>query len=46
MDNKISKIKRYGTNKLKNNTILILLILSGISSDLLLRAMTTGKGEI
>ncbi|NLY44771.1 MAG: LTA synthase family protein [Tissierella sp.] len=42
MDNKISKIKKNAMNKLKNNTILILLILSGISSDLLLRAMTTG----
>lgn len=42
MDNKINKIKKYTFNKLKNNSILILLILSGISSDLLLRSMTTG----
>ena len=42
MNNVISKIKRYAMNKLKNNTILILLILSGILSDLLLRSMTTG----
>ncbi len=42
MNKKINKVKRYVINKLKNNTIFILLILSGISSDLLLRAMTTG----
>ncbi len=42
MDNKLKEIKEYAINKIKNNTIFILLILSGILSDLLLRSMTTG----